>query len=144
MGQIKSIESLQDGGEDYFIVEFSDTKTKNFFPVKNNVNLRMISSKEEFEIILNILKKDRKMEEISSKKDKLIYFNRSVSKNCIKEITNRICELAVVKDVTVNEQKILDKLIKTLVIEASSVLEISLKESNELITTYLKEENGKG
>lgn len=141
LGEIRSVEILQEGGDPFFVVEFSDTKTKNFFPVKKNINLRMICSQDKLESILDTIKTVKDFEELKSKKDKLAYFKRPLVKNNLDSIANRVCELSAVKDVSVNEQNILDKLIKTVVLETSIILSKSLKESNEIITKLLKEQN---
>ncbi len=137
IGVISSIKRLQENGDNYYVVEYGKKNVKNYFPVDNNKSLRFVSSRKEFEGAFEVFEGKRESKKFSSIKERHVYFNRPFEKDNIKSIANRLLDLICTLDLTPKEQRICDKLVETVEIEASIIFKMTLSESKEFVSRIL-------
>lgn len=132
-GLISGVEKLQTDGPEFFVVEFSNTTTKNFFPTNDSKNLRFVSSKKTFDEAMNLLKKNNHKLEFKSKKDQIEFAKKSFKEQTVAAICEKVVELNAMDELSPMEQKFLDKYLDTLALEASIVLEMKLSEAQDFV-----------
>ena len=137
VGVVSAIEKLEDDGADFYVIEYGKNKSKNYFPVEGNKKIRSVLSKTEFEEVLQTLRFSRCVMKFESKKERQMYFDREVNQSELKVILVRLAELISIRERTPREQKIIDRMNKTLEMEASIIFKINKEKSNELISKFI-------
>lgn len=137
IGKISSIEKLQADGDDFYVVEYGNVRSKNYFPTKGNTKIRTVSSKKDFEASLKVLKTKVSPQKFDSRKERQDYFERNLNKSTLNEIVVRITELIFMTDITPREKKVIVSMLSTLESEASIVLSMSAEESAKYIADCL-------
>ena len=74
VGVVSAIEKLQDGGADFYVIEYGKNKSKNYFPVEGNKKIRSVLPKTEFEEALQTLSFSRCVMKFESKKERQVYY----------------------------------------------------------------------
>lgn len=141
VGTISSIESLNgDNSKKYYVIEHGNKNSRNLYPVCGNKNIRFLSSERDFLNLLEGLKeKESTLPSFESKKDRLESFKATLLQaQNVDKIAEGIVELSSLKDLSPVEQKIYDKLINSIALEANLVLNIKKHESRDYILDHLK------
>jgi RNA polymerase-interacting CarD/CdnL/TRCF family regulator len=138
VGELLDIEKLQDDGDDYYVIQYGTKPGKNYFPIKRNTKIRTVASKDVFEELLSTIKKKRKKHVFDSKKDRILYFDRTLNKSNLQDIVTRATELIQIDELTPREQKIIDSYTLTLENEAAIIFSIDEAESKKYISGFLK------
>ncbi len=137
IGMISAVEKLREDDTDFFVVECGDEKVKNYFPVGDNKSFRFVSSKEDFEVILNVLREQKCIESFGTKKERLGYFKGCLQEQDAFSIAKNIVELNSLSDLGTVETKMLERLTDSLILEASIVLGIEKSESKDFIMNHI-------
>ena len=135
IGIIESIEQM--GGRDFFVAFSQELNIKNFVPVDDQTEYRFLSSKKDLEQCLKNLSPSHAPIEFESKQERINYFKTETTIQNLEKITFLLCELAAIDDRGTVEEASLAKLIETLSIELSIVLEISRAEATKQIKENL-------
>ena len=140
LGTISSVEKLSDDkNEEYYVIEHGNKNSRNLYPVNGNKNIRFLSSEQDFSNLLTKLKEKKDtLPLFESKKDRLEYFKATLLQaQNINKIIQGVAELSNLADLSPLEQKIYDKLINSIALEASLVLNIKKHESRDYILDHM-------
>jgi RNA polymerase-interacting CarD/CdnL/TRCF family regulator len=137
VGTISGIEKMQEGGDDFFVVEYGGKNIKNYLPVKENKKSRFLSNETEFSSTLNKLKTETIVKEFPSKKDRHNYFGAVLGDCTLNQIFIKIQEVRSLNDLVPNEKDKLGKLINVLEEEACAIYKMTTEESKDFISGFL-------
>lgn len=137
IGIVTAIEKLKNDGNDFYVIEYGKNKSKNYFPVEGNKKIRSVLLKTEFEEVLQTLSFSRCVMKFKSKKERQMFFDREFNQSELQSIVARLSELISIRDRTPREQKIIDRMIETLEVEASVIFKISKYKSKEFISNSI-------
>jgi RNA polymerase-interacting CarD/CdnL/TRCF family regulator len=137
IGVISGIEKLQEGGDDYYVVEYGNKNAKTYFPMSENKKIRFISSENDFLKSVKKLKSEKIVKEFKSKKERQSYFNSIHGDSNLTQIISRILEINSLDDMVLHEKDKLAKLVGIIQAEASAIYDISESEGVTFISDYL-------
>ena len=137
VGIISGVEKIQEDGDDYFVVEFGDQKTKNYLPIKENKKSRFLNTEEDFLKNLNELKTKSTSKKFQNKKERQSYFSSALADSNLSQMVNKILEIQSIKDLVPNEKEKLNKLLTTLEAEASAIYKMNSDDSKKFISEFL-------
>jgi RNA polymerase-interacting CarD/CdnL/TRCF family regulator len=143
IGTISAIEKLQEDGDDFYVIGYGKENVKNYSPIKGNKKTRFPSAENDF--LANIKKLKAKTEPLKfkSKKERQSYFNVALQMCEVDKIVSKILEIDSITDLIVVEKDKLNKLVKTLELEASLIYNLTAPKSQELISKYFQKEKSK-
>jgi len=140
IGTISGVEQIQEGGDDYFVVDFGNQNAKSYIPQGENKKNRFLSEEKEFLKNIKKLKTEKVIKEFDSKKDRQSYF-ASVLNDCnLSEIISRVLEIDSMTDLVPNEKDKFKKLIGVLQAESSAIYKENTNKGKELIKDFLAKE----
>ncbi|MFT6631290.1 MAG: RNA polymerase-interacting CarD/CdnL/TRCF family regulator [Bacteriovoracaceae bacterium] len=138
VGTIQGIEKLDANGDDFYVVEFANTKTKNYFPINENRKMRFLSTKDYFMENLEKLKAKAESKKFQNKKERQQYFASCLSSCDLGQVVNLIHEISSIDDLITFEKEKFQKLVKVLELEASALYEMGPIKSKEFISDILE------
>jgi len=136
IGVVKGIETLNEGVE-YYVVEYGNANSKNYFPVSGNRNIRFLSTEKEFRKNIDKLKQKKIKKEFQTKKERQDFFSSVLSDSRLENVVTTILEINSLSKLLPIEKDKLNKLINFLEIEASAVCKIDSDASKILISDLL-------
>lgn len=136
IGTISGTEQIQEGGADYFVVDFGSKNTKNYIPTVQNKKSRFLTEETEFLKTLKGVKAKNIVKEFQSKNERQKYFSTLLTDCNLDEMINKILEISSLKDLVPNEKDKLKKLTTILEAEASAIYKMTGPKSHEFIANF--------
>lgn len=137
VGTISGVEQIQEGGPDFYIVDFGSVNSKSYIPQTKSKKNRFVSEEKEFKKSLKVLKTDSDELKFDTKLERQKYFS-SVLDNCdLDTVVDRVFKISTLKDITPNEKTKLKKLRNLLESEASVVLNTTSAKGKAFIADYI-------
>jgi RNA polymerase-interacting CarD/CdnL/TRCF family regulator len=137
IGNIVGVEKLQEGGDDYYVIEYGSKNVKSYFPISGNKKIRFLTTQDEFMKEVKKLKSEKTVLEIQSKKDRHAYFNSVLHDSNLDQVVTKILEISSLSDLIPGEKDKFNKLVNTLELEAAIIYELTSPKSQEFIADYL-------
>jgi RNA polymerase-interacting CarD/CdnL/TRCF family regulator len=138
VGTIQGIEKLEENGADFYVVEFANTKTKNYFPINENKKMRFLSTKDDFMSNLKKLNSNAETKKFTNKKERQQYFATCLSSCDLGKVVNLIQEINSIDDLITFEKEKFQKLVKVLELEASALYELGPIKGKQFVAEYLE------
>lgn len=136
VGIIESVESM--GGRDFLVAFSQEQNTKNFLPIDNQTEYRFLSTEDEVQSCIEGLKPHADLIDFASKQERINYFKSESKIQNLEKISFLLCELAGIDDRGTVEEASLNKLIDTLSLEVSLVLDMAKVTASKTIKENLE------
>ena len=138
IGKIVEIAELQQDSGLFYLIEGIEEKFKTFVPVNSVSKFRKISSAEQMNTHLKLLKGPVELKDYKSRKERVLDFKEKAEPKNLEEMTNVIKELNSLNDRGSIENELFLKLKKNMAKEYSFVGNIKEREAFEIIQKELE------
>ncbi len=136
LGTITSIQKLDDILDDFFVVECMQSNLKNFIPTRDKAGFRYVSTKDDLNNSLESLSNEYCLY-FTTKKDRINFFKTSLSCENFDDLIQIISEMSRLDDLSQVEKKIFSKILDSILLEISYVMEYGVEDSKHFLESHL-------
>lgn len=138
IGVITGVDDLGMGDKQFLVIETDQRKVKNFIPVGDTDHYRLLETKKKLEKMIKAL--SSKFEDVvfDSRQDRINYFKTQSRIQNVSKIKDLLIHLHNLDDKGTLEEQIYEKLLETLALECSIVMEMDKEEARTSIEEQLK------
>jgi RNA polymerase-interacting CarD/CdnL/TRCF family regulator len=136
LGTITSIQKLDDILDDFFVIECMQSSLKNFISTRDKTGFRYVSSKDDLNNSFELLRNEYCLY-FTSKKDRINFFKSSLSCESLDELIQIITEMSKLDDLSLTEKKIFSKILDSILLEISYVMEYGAEDSKHFLVSHL-------
>lgn len=129
VGKVVGIDEM--GGKEFLVVEDQQLRVKNFVSANDTDSYRLISEKEFLGKLITSIPSLNITNVYESKKDRINHFKQQAKIQDIEKIAHLIVELVQLDDRGSAEDSIKQRLLESVALEYSLVMEVSLEEANK-------------
>lgn len=138
IGVVTGIDDLGMGDKQFLVIETDHRKVKNFIPVGDTDHYRLLETKAKLQKVVKDLSKKIKDVKFESRQERINYFKDASRIQDVTKIKELLVHLHHLDDKGTLEDSIYDKLIETLSLECSIVMEMDKEKARESIVDQLK------
>ena len=136
-GTIIGIEQMGQG-RDFFVVDCSGNNVKTFVPVDDHDSYRFLSDQKGLETALGTLAETPGEIEFESKKERINYFKDQSKVQDTNSIATLISQMGHIDDRGSTEDQVMNKLVESLALEYSLIVNKSPEECKKLVLDKIK------
>lgn len=136
LGTITSVQKLDDILDDFFVVECMQSNLKNFIPTRDQTGFRFISSKDDLNQILESFDTNS-CPYFNSRKDRIDFFKSSLSIESFDQLVQIVSDMSQLKDLSTTEKRILKKVVDSILLEISYVMDYKIEDSKQFLENHL-------
>lgn len=136
-GKITGISQLEDGIEDYLVVQYEKNSGTDYIRVNGNHNFRVMSSEKGFDLALEMLGDPGVSVKFDSKKDRVHFYKELLKNQDVATIVKIVKELSSFDDLGTVEKKILDQCLSSVALEYSVQIGEELDASKEKVISII-------
>lgn len=138
IGIVTGVDDLGLGDKQFLVIETDQRKVKNFIPIEDTDHYRLLESKDKLQKTIKDLSKKIKDVEFESRQERINYFKDASRIQDVTKIKELLIHLHNLDDKGTLEDQIYDKLLETLALECSIVMEMDKEKARESIEDQLK------
>ena len=138
IGIVTGVDDLGLGDKQFLVIETEQRKVKNFIPIEDTDHYRLLETKAKLQKVIKELSKKSDGVEFESRQERINYFKDASRIQDVTKIKDLLIHLYHLDDKGTLEDSIYDKLLETLALECSIVMEMDKEKARESIVDQLK------
>lgn len=138
IGTVTGVDDLGMGDKQFLVIETEQRKVKNFIPINDTDHYRLLETKAKLQKVIKDLSKKIKGVDFESRQERINYFKDASRIQDVVKIKELLVHLYHIDDKGTLEDQIYDKLLETLSLECSIVMEMDKDKARESIVDQLK------
>ncbi|OIQ20945.1 MAG: hypothetical protein BM556_03100 [Bacteriovorax sp. MedPE-SWde] len=138
VGKVVDIDNLGMGERLFLVIESEGKNVKNFVPLDDEHNYRVICTKDTIEKVVSDLGGKSKLEAFTSKKDRIDYFKTQSKIQDVVLMGGLLVQLEALEDRSSAEQQLYSRLVDSIALEHSIIMEGQIDDSKDIITARLQ------
>ena len=138
IGTVTGIDDLGMGDKQFLVIESDQRKVKNFIPIEDTDHYRLLETKAKLQKVIKELSNKIDEVEFESRQERINYFKDASRIQNVTKIRELLVHLHHLDDKGTLEDQIYDKLLETLSLECSIVMEMDKEKAREDIVDQLR------